>query len=81
MPNYVYKGFKIHYEIPHDKTINNLYEAYGYFLTNKHDKPAMLPRFHTIDASKVEVRHQIKKIIEDYIDFEWGKYVEMKEEK
>lgn len=83
MPEYVYKGFKIHYEIKSvQQSDENLYEAYGY-VVNDMEGHALLSsqKFHTVFPTKVGVQHQIKKIIEDYIDFEWREFLELQKER
>jgi hypothetical protein len=81
MAEYIYKGFKIFYDINPQKTEDDLYQASGYVLCNI-DKAAPSPtqKFRTEYPTQQGVKIQIKKIIEEYIDFEWEEFLEMQKE-
>lgn len=78
MAEYSYKNFKIHYDIQLDKTKKNLYAADGY-ISNLRDKKCSCTarKFHTEFTTKSGVRDSIKKLMENYIDFEWQEYYEI----
>ena len=80
MTDYLYKGFKVFYTIkPTDKN-KNLYIADGHVLCCMHPTHSEPRKFHTEYPSKAGVETEIKKMLEDYIDFEWHEYHEMQEE-
>lgn len=81
MVEYNYKNFKIFYNVELDKRNKN-YTADGYVTCSlkraKNRAKAILSRkFHTEDTTKTGVQHQIKRLIEGYIDFEWQEFYEM----
>lgn len=81
MKEYTYRGFKINYDIKPEKNYINLYKAYGYVecLRNKkanNPKINFTTEFPTLDGAQEE----IKKIIKDYIDFEWDQFYKIKSE-
>jgi hypothetical protein len=78
MTEYDYKKFKIHYNIQSDKTKKNLYAADGY-ISNPLDSNCSCTarKFHTEYGTKSGVKNEIKKLIENYIDFEWQEYFEI----
>lgn len=78
MTEYDYKNFKIHYNICSDKSKKNLYIADGYISNpSEHTDSASAKRFHTEYTTKTGVQSEIKKLIENYIDFEWKEFYEM----
>ncbi len=81
MIEYTYREFKIQYDIKPEKKDINLYRAYGYAqcLKNKKNtgpKINFTTEFPTIEGAQEE----IKKIIKDYIDFEWDQFNKIKNE-
>ncbi|BCA94564.1 hypothetical protein TUM19329_09250 [Legionella antarctica] len=81
MKEYTYREFKINYDIKPEKNYLNLYKAYGYAecLRNKQSnnpKINFATEFPTMDGAQEE----IKKIIKDYIDFEWDQFYKIKDE-
>lgn len=78
MTEYDYKKFKIHYNIQSDKTKKNLYTADGY-ISNPQDSNCSCAsrKFHTEFFTKAGVQNEIKKLMENYIDFEWQEYYEI----
>lgn len=76
---YVYKGFKVSYNIELDKTSGHLFKANGYAecLVGKEQSTQPPRKFHTEYSTLVGVQTQIKKLVEDYIDFEWEEFKKM----
>lgn len=81
MREYVYREFKIAYEIKPEKNYINLYKAYGYAecLRNKQKSTTKI-NFTTEFPTKEGVQEEIKKIIQDYIDFQWDQFYKIKNE-
>ncbi|KTC88138.1 MULTISPECIES: hypothetical protein [Legionella] len=78
MIEYNYKNFKIYYDIELDKKSTKLYTADGYIFTSVDKKnPVLARRFHTEHTSKRGVTTAIKRLIENYIDFEWEEFYEV----
>lgn len=82
MTDYIYKGFKISYDIMEAGLEKNLYKADGkvvYLLS----KPKTFPpvKFHTEYDSYHGAEHEIKKLLENYVDFELKNFYDMKTEK
>lgn len=81
MSEYTYKGFKVFYSIVPVKSESKLYRADGYvkcFLDNK--EPVVSRKFHTEYPTQTGVKNEIKKMLEEYIDFEWQEFYEMARE-
>lgn len=69
MEKYRYKKFKIYYDI---KKGNDSYFGDGYIIYNLNNKISQYPRFfHTEYKTKNGTVKSLKKMINDYIDFEW----------
>lgn len=78
MTEYEYRKFKIHYNIKTDKTKRNLYAADGYISNPANANSSISERkFHTEYTTKAGVKNEIKKLIENYIDFEWQEFYEI----
>ena len=82
MTDYIYRGFKISYSITPAALERNAYKADGsvaYLLTTP---SAFIPvKFHTEYDSYSGAEHEIKKLLENYVDFELKNFHEMKTEK
>jgi hypothetical protein len=78
MPEYQYKNFKIFYNVELDKTNKKLYRADGYAVCalDRAD-PNLSTKFHTEYTTEIGARNEIKKLIENYVDFEWQKFYEV----
>ena len=81
MIEYVYREFKIQYDIKLEKNCINLYSAQGYAQClknqrNNNPKINFTTEFPTLEGAQEE----IKKIIKDYIDFEWDQFYKIKNE-
>lgn len=78
MTVYNYKKFKIYYNILPDKTKKKLYSADGYILCSPGQESTDLnQRFHTEYTTRDGVQKEIKRLIENYIDFEWKEFYEI----
>ncbi len=79
MTEYIYKGFKIKYVI--EQLDADTYKATGSVLSYvKEQGPHLSQQFQTEGASKNYVQQEIKKIMNEYIDFEWKQFNEMQGE-
>jgi len=78
MIEYNYKNFKIRYCIELDDKLTNLYTADAYII-NYLDKanPTLSRRFHTEHTSESGVTAEIRKLIKNYIDFEWQEFYQI----
>lgn len=81
MIEYIYRGFKLSYKIElakHDKTG---YTAAGFatYLLNV-PKSFVPAKFHTEYDTHTSAEHEIKKMLENYVDFELKNFYEMKKE-
>lgn len=77
MAEYLYKGFKVSYNIKPIKNQTKLYEAEGYVACCTQTDISCKKRFHTESTSMQSVASEIKKLLENYIDFEWQKFHEI----
>lgn len=79
MKEYTSKGFKVCYDIK--PVESNLYRADGevFFYDNDLEEPSLLQKFYTEHPTKGGAKTEIKRLIDEYIDFEWKKYLQMKE--
>lgn len=73
MPQYLYKNFKVIYTVKEAKGKDKLYEADGHVVcySNGESKPALSKKFHTEYPGFSGAQCEIRKLLEDYIDFEW----------
>ena len=77
---YIYKGFKISYKI--NVLDNTLYKADGAVTYLPTVPTSFEPiQFHTELDSHSGAEHEIKKLLENYVDFELKSFYEMKAEK
>lgn len=77
MNQYTYKGFKVVYEIKKIPMEDTLYRADGYVVPTPNKNTHNSIKFHTEYPTKLGVRRELKKIIKNYIDFEWKEFKEM----
>ena len=78
---YIYKGFKISYQILTSELEKNTYRADGslnYLLTVP--KSFTPKKFHTEYNTHAGAEHEIKKLLENYVDFELKSFYDMKKE-
>ncbi|CEK12053.1 hypothetical protein [Legionella hackeliae] len=81
MNQYTYKGFKVIYQVDSSDAAPNLYKADGYVVRATDNRNSTSPqKFHTEYPTKKGAETEIKKLLEDYIDFEWQEFYEMKNE-
>jgi hypothetical protein len=73
MAKYMYRGFEVFYRIDESKNDKNLFGSYGY-VRKPGSSEYPLAKFHTDCPSKVEVQAEIKRLIENYVDFEWRQF-------
>jgi hypothetical protein len=81
MAEYTYKGFKIFYNIERVNSATKLYKANGYvkcFIDNT--SPVVSQKFYTEHPTQAGVKNGIRKMLEEYIDFEWQEFQEMSRE-
>ena len=79
---YNYNGFQISYKIDPPNSEIALYRANGFLncsLSNHNSGPCM--QFHTEHKTLDGAECGIKKLLENYVDFEWKNFNEMAREK
>ncbi|MCP0914955.1 MULTISPECIES: hypothetical protein [Legionella] len=83
MTDYIYKGFKISYKIVATEVDKNLYKADGSvtYLLNRGPKTYTPVKFHTEYETYNGAEYEIKKLLENYVDFELKSFYEMNKEK
>lgn len=83
---YIYKGFKLSYQVSQlnssaspDESI--LYEAHGnaVYLLSTPKKWFSQTHFHTDKESHHAAEHEIKRLLENYVDFELKNFYAMQE--
>lgn len=81
MTQYTYKGFQVTYQVKSSDIDPNLYKADGYVVrATEFQNRLAQQKFHTEHPTKKGAQHEIKKLLEDYIDFEWQEFYEMHNE-
>lgn len=79
MKEYSYKGFKVVYNVQKAKSSTNLYSANGRAVCSlTGGEPTLLNKFHTEHPTRVGAENEIKKLLENYIDFEWQEFYALK---
>lgn len=80
MVEYIYRGFKLSYTIEEIKQSPRLFKADGIatFLLNSSVFAAK--QFHTEYQTESGAEQEIKKLLEDYVDFELKTFREMQKE-
>ena len=68
MPTYEYKGFTVNYEI--EQVSDTLFRADGWVICDVAAQKTST-KFHTEYPTYEGVRDEIKKLVENYINFEW----------
>lgn len=71
MTEYIYKGLKIVYTLEPHKNESHLFGSTGFVVDPKEPSHAVLARFHTDYNTLNGAKTAIRKLIENYIDFEW----------
>ena len=78
---YIYRGFKISYKIEPTTAGTNTYTATGHAVYLLSAPKSFSPKkFHTEYVTFAGTEHEIRKLLENYIDFELKKFYEMKKE-
>jgi len=80
--DYIYRGFKISYIIATTDVEKNIFKADGsvtYLLA--HPNSFIPVKFHTEHDSYSGAEHEIKKLLENYVNFELKSFYDMKLEK
>lgn len=71
MIEYIYRGFKISYNVIADATQQNFYQAGGSAVYLMNSPKNLLPqKFHTEYNTYAGAEYEIKKLLENYVDFE-----------
>ncbi|WP_133127633.1 hypothetical protein [Legionella nagasakiensis] len=84
MTEYIYRGFKISYKIITTEIEQNLnlYKADGTVTYLLSRPKSFLPvKFHTEYDTYAGAEHEIKKLLENYVDFELKNFYDMEKEK
>ena len=81
MIEYIYKGFKISYKVVPMDFNKNTYKAEGSvtYLLNM-PKSFAPQKFYTELATYTGTEHEIKKLLENYVDFELKNFYDMQKE-
>lgn len=81
MKEYLYKGFKISYQIIVSDPEKNRFKAHGYVTYLPHGHHALpQAKFHTESDSAEHAERAIKKLLEHYINFERKNFHQMQNE-
>lgn len=71
MIEYIYKGFKLSYTVNETNyTSPKLYEAHGNAIYLLNNPGFAQTHFHAEHETQVGVEHKVKRILENYVDFE-----------
>ena len=82
MIEYIYKGFKISYQIHATPLDHNIYKADGSVAYLLNIPKSFSPKkFHTEFSTHLGAEHEIKKLLENYVDFELKNFYTMKKER
>lgn len=81
MIEYIFKGFKMSYKIVAAEFEKNTYKAEGSvsYLLNM-PKSFMPKKFHTEYITQAGAEYEIKKLLEDYVNFELKNFYDMQKE-
>lgn len=82
MIEYLFKGFKISYKISPVEFENNTYKAEGSVAYLLNMPESFTPqKFHTEFATYAGAENEIKKLLENYVDFELKNFYNMRKER
>ena len=82
MIEYIYKGFKISYKIMAAEFEKNTYKADGSLTYLLNIPKSFTPKhFHTEYDTHAGAEHEIKKLLENYVDFELKNFYDMQKER
>jgi len=85
---YIYKGFKLSYKVSEVRSLAadaatepTLYEAHGnaVYLLSTPKKWFSQTHFHTDNESHPDAEHEIKRLLENYVDYELKNFYAMQE--
>lgn len=86
MIEYIYKGFKLSYQVNElttsdDSSAPTLYEAHGnaVYLLSTPKKWFSQTHFHTDKENLESAEHEIKRLLENHVDFELKNFYVMQE--
>jgi hypothetical protein len=77
LPEYIYKGFKVHFAIKQNTKTHSFCATGSVVCHTEGLGPDLTQKFQTEGPSKTYVQQELKKIINDYIEFEWKQFIEM----
>ncbi len=81
MIEYIYKGFKISYKIVATGVEKTTFNADGSLTYLLNIPKSFTPKkFHTEYKTYAGAEHEIKKLLENYVDFELKSFYDMKKE-
>ena len=81
MIEYIYKGFKLSYKITATEPEKNNFKADGALIYLLNTPKTFLPKkFHTEYETHIGAEHEIKKLLENYVNFELKNFYGMKKE-
>jgi hypothetical protein len=80
MTQYVYRGFKLSYHVEPAGESSNLYKADGHAVRPAKRNRTSPQKFHTEHPTKKGAENEIKRLLEEYIDFEWHEFRQMQKE-
>lgn len=82
MIEYIYRGFKLSYKIVSAELEKNTYKADGMAVYLLNVPKSFTPKkFYTEFESHAGAEHEIKKLLENYVDFELKNFYDMQKEK
>ena len=82
MIEYIYKGFKLSYKITSPDRKKNTFKADGALTYLLNMPKTFTPKqFYTEYETHAGAEHEIKKLLENYVNFELKNFYEMKNEK
>lgn len=81
MIEYIYKGFKISYKVIPANFENKTFNANGSATYLLNAPKFAHQKFHTEDNTQTGAEHEIKKLLENYVNFELKNFYDMKKAK
>ena len=79
MIDYIYKGFRLSYKITSLNTTTNTYQANGSALYLLNAPKALAPKtFHTELSTHKATEHEIKTLLENYVNIELTHFYNMR---
>jgi len=81
MIEYIYKGFKISYNVTPTNLEKKTFNANGSATYLLNAPKFAQQKFHTEDNTQDGAEHEIKKLLENYVNFELKNFYDMKKAK